>query len=389
MQGEYPVPMELKILRIGIAVLMTITGIVTFDNSVKFGNGITLFFSVVLLFAAVCIVVSQYKTRIIVSQTSIASVGLFSTARIALSDIKGIRTDGKRIAIVPLSGAGRSIYISSPGIFDEQQDLRDWLSANFTNITKQEYQEESEAILNNTELGRTEQERSEKLKKAKYLATSYNVGTIGILILMLSQHTNYFFPLMLAYPLLSLVLIQFNHGLIRLVASRSSPFTMVSSGITISCALLIAVANSRNHLLGYAAFWLPFLLVSLVTGFVFFLVSNSGVNNQGKVIVFSAVLIGGMYGYGSVRLVNYAYDHSKEEKYLAYVMGHYTTRGRSTSYHLDLAAWKPDAENQEITVSRGLYERTDLGSTVTVHCKQGLLHVPWFYVTLQAAAGKK
>lgn len=386
MQGEYPVPTELKILRVGIALIMGITAIVTFGNFLELGNSIAMLFSVLLLVVAICIIVNQYRSRIIISETGITRVGLFTTTQIAIKDIKGIRTDGKNITIVPVSSTVHNISISSRSIFDEQQELRDWLSSNFTNITKQEQQEELDNVLNNPELGKTEQERSEKLKKAKFLATSYNLGTIGVLLLTLVRHTIYFFPLMLLYPLLSLFIIRTSHGLIRLVASRTSPFANISRGVVISCTFLIALASSRNNLIGYAAFFLPFLLVSLVTGFVFLSVSNTGPKKQEKITLIIALLIGGMYGYGSVRLVNCAYDHSVEERYPATVVSHYTTRGKSTTYHLGLSAWGTLTESEEITVSRGLYERTDLGSMVTVHLKKGLLQIPWFFITPQVPA---
>jgi hypothetical protein len=82
-------------------------------------------------------------------------------------------------------------------------------------------------------------------------------------------------------------------------------------------------------------------------------------------------------GYGAGMEVNALLDGSTPEIYRVLVTSKHVSRGRSTSYHLNLAQWGPNDTEQDITVSSNRYARTKIGDTVCLVLRSGALGVAW------------
>jgi hypothetical protein len=55
------------------------------------------------------------------------------------------------------------------------------------------------------------------------------------------------------------------------------------------------------------------------------------------------------------------------------------SRGGRSCY-LRLAPWGPQVEEAEVSVSRRMYERTNVNDTVHVGVRSGCFNIPWYYV---------
>ena len=53
---------------------------------------------------------------------------------------------------------------------------------------------------------------------------------------------------------------------------------------------------------------------------------------------------------------------------------------KRTTYHLKVAPWGNHTENENITVTQSQYNSTEIGQTVKVDYKKGLLNIPWYYI---------
>jgi hypothetical protein len=376
MQGEYTIPTELKILYIALAFALAIAALVLLDGL----SGYLIIVPVLMLVAAICIVLMQIRSRIIVSEVSIARIGLFQTTELPLINIKGIRNEAKTLQIVPDSLSLPVISISKGGLFDDQQELRDWLTSTFTDLHDQERQQELNDVRNNTRLGASEQDRMEKLEKERRLAWGYNIGSAVLFILSLIWKSIAVVPLMLVYPLVSILLIRNSKGLIKFLSSKSSPLPSVFIGMFFSAMILFGRVSSWYHVLSYVNFWLPFLIIAALTSAMFYVFAITADSRTLKGQIVFIFIISILYSFGSVLLVNCAYDHSRAQRFGAQVIGHRINHGKSNTYYLYLTPWGPKAQPNEISVSRYLYERADVGANVKIYLHQGLLHIPWFVI---------
>lgn len=69
----------------------------------------------------------------------------------------------------------------------------------------------------------------------------------------------------------------------------------------------------------------------------------------------------------------------------ARIVGMRVTSGKySSTYHLDLASWRPGRTTEDIAVGSGLYARASVGRQVAVEVHPGLFGLPWYRkVTLE------
>jgi hypothetical protein len=101
-------------------------------------------------------------------------------------------------------------------------------------------------------------------------------------------------------------------------------------------------------------------------------------------IVFLALcaLLGASYGDGAVALADVRFDASVGQVFPVTVNGKYVSRGRSTSYELELPPWGPQAMRRSVAVSRSTYDAVQIGDPVCVTLHPGALGAPWFAVGL-------
>jgi hypothetical protein len=83
------------------------------------------------------------------------------------------------------------------------------------------------------------------------------------------------------------------------------------------------------------------------------------------------------YGYGAGLQVNAILDRSTPHTYRVIVTSKNVSHGRSTSYHLNLAPWGPNASGQNLMVAYSQYAAVKPGDTVCMLLRAGALGVAW------------
>jgi hypothetical protein len=71
-------------------------------------------------------------------------------------------------------------------------------------------------------------------------------------------------------------------------------------------------------------------------------------------------------------------DTSQPQSFTVQVVGKHLSRGRSTTYYLDLAPWGPVDRTNSISVPSTLYRNTVEGDDVCLDLHAGALHMPWY-----------
>lgn len=88
------------------------------------------------------------------------------------------------------------------------------------------------------------------------------------------------------------------------------------------------------------------------------------------------------FGYGSIVILNCTYDDSVPESYTSKIIDKRISTGKMTTYYLELKAWGPQTKDDDVSVSKELYENLEINNNnVNIYLKKGRFNIPWFIVT--------
>lgn len=104
--------------------------------------------------------------------------------------------------------------------------------------------------------------------------------------------------------------------------------------------------------------------------------------NKNKGLIYFTVLGNiAIYSYAATYGVNCVFDSSEPKVYQAKVVDKSTSRGRRhTTYYLKVEPWGHHRDKEDISVAKSQYEETEIGQTVRIDYKEGLLGIPWYFV---------
>jgi len=378
MNREYTISAGYKIFYGLLAIVLAGFAIYLFTIPTTAGK-LVFMMPVFFLVGALAIFINIVKSKIIVSDDSITRVNILKTSQLAIADVKGIRIGNKSIYIESKTSAPK-ITIANYSDYADSGELTDWLKANFTDLNAEEYKTELSDILNDNNLGLTEEERQQQLNKAKTIAIAYSIGGVVVAFASLFCDNQALSLSTLLYPLLGIAIIATSKGLIKLISKKNTPYYNVLIGVEVPPIMLLIKSISDFHVLQAANLWLPAILTGAIFGMAIKLADRTHNAMPVGGQVFILLLVGGMFGFGSILKVNYYYDKSPETVYHATVLGRSISHGKSTTYYLTLSSWGPKTAEDRVSVSSSRYYRDTIGSTVSLHLKQGLLNIPWYTV---------
>ncbi|MDR3711232.1 MAG: hypothetical protein P4L51_00330 [Puia sp.] len=331
---------------------------------------------------SILIVINLFRRKIVIDDHSILCISLFSKKQLELAGIKGCRIGEKAICLEPLSTVDHRILIGNYNDLEKSEELAGWIKANFKDLDSLDLQRESQELQQNKTLGSTETEQQTALKKAKELATAYNVWGIMMVFVLIFINNMLSIVILLVYPIAGAAIMIFSKGLIKFVSnSKRSPYPFIMLGAMLPGFLLLIKSLGNYTLLQTGPLWLPAFVISGIVFVVFFFpgVNKSVGSIRGQVVIITVFSL--IYGFGSARQINCFFDNSRPEIYETTVVDHRVEYGKSTSYLLTLGPWGPRRDEKETEVKKSLYNATRIGDTVKINCKQGLLRIPWFSVT--------
>lgn len=379
MQQEFTISSGTKIFNGLLAAGMSLFSIFLFYKIIPRYSFI-LVIPLVILVIAVLIIVTFLKRKIVLSESTLLVVTLFSVKELQIAAIKGFRIDNKIIKIEPISVTDTTLVIGNYIDFKDSSEILEWLFKNFKDLDALDLETEHQKLLRDTTLGFSENEREEKIKKSKQIANAYNIisGVLSLLLLFITKQFGYIVLFIL--PLLGILLL-YNFELIKFLSnSKRSVSGFVFIGMLIPCFALLLKSTEFN-LLYMEKIVMPVGIVSCV---LFLLLCVKGINKSiGSVIgqIIAMLIVSCLYGFGSIRSINCSFDSSRQLLFNATVLDHHINHGKSTSYYLKLSPWGPQHKEENESVSKNMYFNTQLGEIVTVKYKEGYLKAPWFVIT--------
>jgi hypothetical protein len=381
MDQEYRLSTYMKCLYGGVGIVLFIFFIYILATVNDHNSMVGFLFSTLSLTGSVLIFVNLVRRSVVINSQTITCTSLFSRKQLELDEIKGCRVETKIIYIEPVAEDRPAIRIGNYIDFKNSDQLAAWCRDNFKDLDALDLEKERNDAMNNPELGTSEQERTHMLKKARNLSYTYNGVGLLLSFMMIFFHFTVGIVLLLVYPVLGILVMSTSKGVIKFLSNpKRSINKHVEIGIAMPGFLLLITSFTEYHVVETSQLLLPAISISAI---LFWLFYKTGINpSMGSIPaqVFFMIIFALVYGFGSIRQINCAFDHSKTEIYGATVTGRRISRGRSTAYYLRLTPWGPVENEEETEVHRSFYNKTGIGDTVKVNLEKGLLNIPWFSI---------
>lgn len=122
-----------------------------------------------------------------------------------------------------------------------------------------------------------------------------------------------------------------------------------------------------------------FVLLLLILGATHKLVDKA---NPNKALIYLTVIGNiAIYSYAATYGINCVFDNSEPKVYQAKVIDKSISKGRRhTTYYLRVEPWGHHRDAENISVATNQYNETEIGQTVSIDYKEGLLNIPWYYI---------
>lgn len=323
------------------------------------------------------------RSRLVIGNDKITLTQAFSHKELLFGEIAGFKTGDKYILILSKNPEKKKMKITN--YFGGYEEIKRWLSANFVDLDQMQGIQDFAEIVSSDEFGRTTEEREGNLIVARRITKILNGigGLMAVWLFFFPAPYNYVMLASVIFPIVCLVILRYYNGLIKLEKNLKSPYPSILWALLVSCSVLCIRSLIDFNIYDSGKIWLPAAIIAvsctLIAGLGNREFDLNRPKNFGLIIVFLGLMFG--YGYGSVVSLNCIMDNSEPEIYGATVLDKHTSSGKYTSYYLELASWGPRRMDQDVSVSKKLYQEIDPGDPITIIYMQGKFNIPWFEVS--------
>lgn len=337
--------------------------------------------SIGMIFISVVGILDTIKGKFVIDKNRIFIVSTFSNRELLFREIKGYRITDKFIFIEPRKEDKKKIKISS--YFENTNEIKSWLSQNFSDLDVVQVTIEKKEILNNAEFGWTKKERKEKLKQAQKIATALNWtgGLIAAWTLFFTKPYEYAIIASVSFPILCILVLKYFKGLIKLDQRKDSAYPSIFWAIfSTSIAIFLRTLLDFN-IFDYSNVWPAVIVVTALCMFVILYRNQEFKDGTDYLSFFGILLFTSGYAYGAVVSLNCTFDTSEPEHFNAAILSKRISSGKTKTYYFELTPWGSRKEAEDVTVSKQLYNSLDKNDPVNIYFMKGKFEIPWFEVT--------
>jgi len=298
---------------------------------------------------------------------------------ILFSEIKGYRLAAKQpLRLVFKDESKKDAAIQKT--FNDFQEIQSFIAEKFVDLDELEAREEEKKILENTDLGLTEEERKVSLKKVKWTVWALTGGAFVISGLMLyPKLSTVAYTICVAYPLIVMFYFVRAKGLVDFLKRPKSPKPSVFLALLFPVIILIVRTNVEFDFVSYEELFVFSAVIAVLAGLTIALRIENIRKRTNE--LFFGVALSGVYAFGVLATINCVYDQSVSQVFHTTVSNKTIYHGRSTDYFLWIPATGPLQEETKTSVSRRMYENIQIKDEVNLHVHAGTLGMPWYYLS--------
>lgn len=327
--------------------------------------------------------IDVYKGRFIIKKDRLVSIGVFATKELRFEEIKGFTVNEQYIFIEPNTKEKKRIKISQ--YIGGYQEILSCLAMKYENLDIKNVQAEEQEILNDQNIGLSKEIREEKLSNARRISRIINwLGGISFAwTVFYPKPCDFAILSALVIPIIALIAVKFSGGLIRIDQKNDSAYPSTIYSFIFPSLGLMARSFFDYDIFDYSNVWLKAVIVTVA--FLFILLINQKEimfkKKQDFLTVSSMAMFLFAYGFGAIIYLNCNLDKSEPQHYTATILDKWISTGKHTSYYLELTIWGEQREIDEVSVSKGLYNRVKVDNEINIYLRNGKLEIPWFIVT--------
>jgi hypothetical protein len=334
---------------------------------------------------------STARSRLLIDATSIHVVAAFSTKSLLLTDIAGYRTDEKWIYIHSISQPKQRLQLSR--FVSNLDALHQWLETYFFNLDLSQNYQEWHSLREDPALGRSLEEREQKLREARLVARVLNVAgvALSIWLFILGEFRQYYelsIALGILFPCCLVGVLWFYRGLIGLqdkkegTATAENPVPSLMTALLFPPLILAFRSFFDYDVLDYGPIWAAAACLGFLLALALYLGTYALKHiKSSRYGLYATIMVSSLaWGYGTAFLTNGLYDTATPTHHQARVLDMRTTKGKINRYYLTLTPWGPLKEPEEIKVLGQYYKQLSVGDTVQLQLHPGWLKAPWYKV---------
>jgi hypothetical protein len=359
MNREFTIGIFAKILYSLLAIGLIIFSLYLFNIPLSPDrNKSILIMPLVILISGILLFIKIFRNKIIVTDNKITRVGLFITNSLDFAQIRGCRFGQKTIYIESISVDDGKITLNNYSDYEGSEELANYLKETFPDIDSIDLKKNQEFVLDDISLGSTETDRKEAIKRAKITAIAYNIiGSIASFIALFMENPHVSSSILIGVPILAIIVMTTNRRLIKLLTNRkiSVNATIIGGFIPPAMFLLIKSLNDYDVLKPNTVWLSSILIVAAVFVPLYYLGINKSIGGI-KAQVIIMLFISTVYGFGSVRLINCAFDNANSKNYQTLIVNKWIHSGKGRDYYLTLKPWENGLPNKDVIVSRVDYD---------------------------------
>ena len=363
----------LGILFVGLAVVMG-SG---FSTS-RF-NPAPFFFVFFFLAGGVVLAAWPLRARVVIEGSRITVRNGLGERSADRSEIEGFRTIQSR------NGSYRQLYLKHGGTisistaFNFDEDARSWFGQ-LTDLDRVDREALLDQISHEQELGTTPEERLGKLANAKTWSVFLTVISIAAAVALLIPALKLRVPaavLLAGIPVAAFFLVQRSPLLYAFFKQKADPRAELSICLIV-CGFGLILSVNQVHFVALEPLMLIIVPVGLAYFLGFYTACRHGTQRPGKTM--ALLFFAGLYGWGFAAMSDTIADRAQATTYSADVMRKHVSRGRSTTYYLELSPWGPMQTPTQVSVPARIYGTLNVGDEVCLSLHPGNLHAPWYQV---------
>ncbi len=340
-------------------------------------------FSIGMIVLMLLGMIETYRSRVIIQNDKVISIGTFSRRELLLDEIKGFTVGKEYVCIEPLDKSKKRLKISR--YTERRYEIMHWLSDRYPDLEEQDTFDEEQEILNDPNIGWTREIREEKLSRARRTSKIINWVAGLTSVWGFFYPTPYHLAMLTAIvvPLIALIAVKLSDGLIKADEREGSAYPTVAYGFILPSCCLLLRALLDFDILDYSNLWPITIIISLAFLVLLFAKQKKFTfkKKSDYLIVPLLGLFVFMYSFGTVVHINCYYDHSEPKHYTAEILSKRISSGKTKTGYFKLSPWGNQKEADEVSVGKNLYKRLEVGDSVQIYLRNGKLSIPWFEVS--------
>lgn len=303
----------------------------------------------------------------------------------SFGQVKGFRLpDGRRTRMLQfvLNDPSEPKLLISLSL-ERSSQLRSLIEQRFVNLDEADLKKDTEAILSDTSLGGSAEDRQAALVQARIRSRWVNgAGAASCAWCWFFAHPYHVAVVCAALvPLAALVILRFSSGLIVIAGSKTSARPNVFLALVLPTIALVVRAAADWHLVALSGMGIPLLFVSGGMLALFVVAAGPDFLRTPHFLI-PALIVCCFYGGGVVAYVNCGLDSSSPRTYDARVVSRRMSRGKSVHYYVTVSPWIDGSTRKEISLDAAGYSRFPERTRVQIGVCKGVLGIPWFFLNL-------